>query len=182
MKGVNGGVPAAAPSLRRKLTEQARKKGAHRRQQHDHQRTQRRHLRFADQALAVRAKRRVAAEVPQQEVLRVLQAGEEPSADQARGHADQRGVKQRSPQQAQVQRWGRDTQGGAERQSPEESPGAPSPPDSETERQAAKASCGGGGIRCGAFVWVVHGSRRQIVCPIGQRAPSGLYLMVAARA
>ena len=60
---------------------------------------------LAEDLLAVGAQRRVAGEPLEQKRLRVLEAGEERGADEARREPNHRRVEQRPPQDAQVERW-----------------------------------------------------------------------------
>ena len=122
---VNHRVPSPAPGLGREQTDQAGEEGARRRQEQHDERTYGERTGFADDLFAVRAERRIASNAFEQERLRMLEAREEPGADQPGHESDQRRVEERSSEDAEIERRRDGAQHRRERRRPARALGCP---------------------------------------------------------
>jgi hypothetical protein len=119
VEGVDHRVAAAAARLRRQPGHQAAQEAAHRRQEQEQPRAERRRVdEVGRERLPLGAQRLVADQVLEQEHLDELERGEEGGAGQAGRQADHRRADQGAADQAQVERRGLGEQERQERAGP----------------------------------------------------------------
>ncbi len=104
MKGVDHGVAAAAPGLRRQLRDRPRRQRAQRRQKDQQPGPEGDAFQIGQERLAVGAQRVIAAQPLQQELLQTFESGEEAGAHQPGQQTHHGRVQQRPPRQAQIDR------------------------------------------------------------------------------